>query len=319
MIRYTIKRLLMLVPILLIMSVISFSIIHIVPGDPVETSLGIFAEPELVKAIRHELGLDKAFYLQYLDWLLGLLRGDFGQSIRSRESISKLLLLRFPVSLELITIAFIFSILVSIPLGILASLYPRTIVDYISMGIGILGVAMPHFWVGILLILLFGVHWQIFPTSGYTPIWENLQENIRSMILPSFTLSLSMIAVTMRMTRASLLEVFEKDFIKFLRAKGLKEALVIYPHAIKNAFIPVITVIGLQFGYLLAGAIVIEEIFAIPGLGRLVLNAVVVRDYPVVQATTMILAGWFVIVNLITDLFYSYLNPQIQLEGDRNR
>lgn len=317
MIKYTIKRLLMLIPILICMSIISFSIIQLVPGDPVETSLGIFVDPDLVKAIRHELGLDKAVYLQYLDWVFNLIRGNFGQSIRTRESIGKLLLLRFPVSLELIAFAFVFSVIISIPLGILASLYPRTAIDYISMGIGIFGVAMPHFWVGILLILLFGVHWQILPTSGYTPIWDSLQENLRSMILPSLTLSLSMIAVTMRMTRASLLEVFEKDYIKFLRAKGLRETLVIYPHAIKNAFIPVVTVTGLQFGYLLAGAIVIEEIFAIPGLGRLVLNAVVERDYPVVQATTMILAGWFVIVNLITDLIYSYLNPQIQLEGTR--
>lgn len=313
---YTLKRLLLFVPILFGVSVLVFLIVHIVPGSPAVAMLGVQATPERVAQIEAELGLHRPLLTQYIDWVGSALTGEFGKSYSYNQPVGSLLFDRFVVSLQLLVLTLLASTLVAVPLGVLAALNKNSWIDYLSMGVGISGVSIPTFFSAILFIAFFAVWADVLPVSGYVPPTENLVENLRHMVLPVLTMTLVAVAVIMRMMRSSMLETIGEDFIRFHKAKGLKRRSILFRHALKNSFIPVVTVIGLQFGYMLSGAVVVEQIFTIPGLGRTVLQAVIQRDYPLVQGAVLMLALWFSSVNLLTDLVITRLDPRIMEGGE---
>lgn len=311
---YVIKRLLLFGPTMFGVSIFVFFLVHLVPGSPAVAMLGVRATEERVEAIERELGLHEPLPVQYIDWLGGVLTGNLGQSYSFNGPVGPILFERFFVSLELVVLTLLVSLCLSIPLGIAAALYKNSWVDYFSMGVGITGVSIPTFFSGVVFIAVFAVWLDWFPVSGYVAPTEDLVENLRHMALPTLSMTLVAVAVAMRMMRSSMIETMGEEYIRFLRAKGLRQRSILFGHALKNSFIPVITVIGLQFGYMLSGAVVIEQIFAIPGLGRTVLQAVLQRDYPLVQGSVLLLALWFAVVNLSTDLIISYLDPRIMEE-----
>lgn len=305
-------RLALSVPMLLGMSVLVFLIIRLVPGDPVLAVLGLNATPELVERLREDLGLDDPIYVQYVEWLGGLLHGDFGLDYRSNEPIGNMLLDRLPVTLELTALSLLLAIVVAIPLGVIAAVRRGRLPDKAMQGVSLAGISVPDFWLGIMLILVFSLGLGLLPSSGFVPFFEDPVENIRHMILPASALAAGLAAVLIRVTRAAMLDVLHEDYIRFTRAKGVNERAVIFKHALRNASIPIVTVVGLQAGYLLGGAIVIEQVFALPGVGRLVLDSVLQRNYPVVQASVLMVGLMFVLTNVAADLLYSVLNPKLR-------
>jgi len=328
---YITKRLLMLIPVLIGVSIISFSLIHLAPGDPALSIAGERASPQVISAIREKYGLDKPLTVQYWVWLKQVLQGDLGRSIVSNEYVAKEILERFPNTIELTMFSMIFAITIGCIAGIVSASRQYSVFDYSFMGLAIFGVSMPVFWLGIMLMMIFGVWLRWLPISGRISMMISFQRItgfylldsiitgnfaafisiLRYLILPSIALSTIPMATIARVTRSSMLEVLRQDFIRTERAKGLSERMVIYKHAVRNAMIPVITVIGLNFGLLLAGAILTETVFSWPGIGRYVVNAVNMRDYSVVQGCVLFFALMFVIVNLITDIVYVYIDPRI--------
>jgi peptide/nickel transport system permease protein len=311
---YILKRLLVTIPVLFGMSLLVFSLIHMVPGDPARVMLGLTATPENIKTLRDQLGLDRPLWQQYLDWVWNILHGDLGTDFRSHEPLTDMLLARLPVTLELTVLAVIISVLIAIPLGVLAAARRRGPADVAGSAISLVGISVPDFWLGVMLVLVVAVRWKWLPPSGYRPLSDGVIDNLRYMALPAITLAISMSAVLMRTTKAAMIEVLEQDFIKFTRAKGLRERLVIYKHALRNASIPIVTVLGLQFGYLLGGAVIVETMFSLPGIGRMTLNAVNTRSYPIVQGGVLVIGLLFMLVNLVTDLLYALLNPRVKYE-----
>ncbi len=329
---YIIKRILMLIPVLVGVSVLSFSLIHIAPGDPARTIAGEHASPQTINAIREKYGLDKPLPAQYWIWFKRVLLGDLGRSIVSNEHVSKEILDRFPNTVELSFFAMLIAVVVGSLAGIISASRQYSVLDYSTMGVALFGVSMPVFWLGIMLMMIFGVFFRWLPIGGRINILIPFQRvtgfylldsiikgnfpafisTLRYLLLPSVTLSTIPMATIARVTRSSMLEVLRQDYIRTQRAKGLSERSVIYKHAVRNAMLPVITVIGLNFGLLLAGAILTETVFSWPGMGRYVVNAVRMRDYPVVQGCVMFFASLFVIVNLITDILYVFIDPRIK-------
>jgi peptide/nickel transport system permease protein len=309
--RYLAKRLLSVIPTVFGISVVVFLSVHLVPGDAVDVLLGTSRTPQAAKALRDLFGLDRPLYVQYLDWLGGVLHGDFGRSLRTGEPVLHMIAVRFPTTLELTVAAMIVCLLIAIPAGVLAAVKQNTPIDYALSLFAFLGLSTPSFWLGTLLIILFAIVIPVLPPAGFVSLREDPVQNLKSLILPAVTLGTALSAVVMRMTRASLLDVIRQDYIKTARAKGLREQTVVLRHALKNAFIPVLTTIGLQAGYLLGGAVVIEQVFSWPGVGRLTLDAVLQRDYPLVQGTVMLFALSFVLINIVVDVLYAVLNPQI--------
>ncbi len=332
--RYIIKRILLLVPVLLGVSILSFSLIHLAPGDPARTIAGEHASPEILQVIQEKYGLDKPFVTQYWIWLRQVLKGDFGRSIVTNERITKEILDRFPATVELTFFSMFIAIAVGAVAGIVSASKQYSALDYATMGVALFGVSMPVFWLGVMLMMVFGVFLRWLPISGRINTlisfrritglylldsiiglnWPAFSSAVRYLILPSVALGTIPMATIARVTRSSMLEVLRQDFIRTERAKGLSERMVIYKHAARNALLPVITVIGLNFGILLAGAILTETIFSWPGIGRYVVKAVQMRDYPAVQGCVLFFAFMFVIVNLITDLLYAYIDPRIKYE-----
>ena len=305
-------RLALSVPMLLGMSVLVFLIIRLVPGDPVLAVLGLNATPDLVAKLREDLGLNDPIYVQYVNWLGGVLHGDFGLDYRSDEPIGQMLLDRLPVTLELTALSLVFAVLLAIPLGVVAAVRRGRVADKATQGISLVGISVPDFWLGIMLILVFSLGLGVLPSSGFVPFREDPVENIRHMILPASALAAGLAAVLIRVTRSAMLDVLHEDYIRFTRSKGVQERTVIFKHALRNASIPIVTVVGLQAGYLLGGAIVIEQVFALPGVGRLVLDSVLQRNYPVVQASVLMVGLMFVLTNLAADLLYAVLNPKLR-------
>ena len=321
----------MLIPVLLGTSIIAFSLMHLAPGDPARTMAGEHASSRTINAIREKYGLDKPLYVQYGVWLGNVFRGDLGRSIASNEYVTKEILDRFPNTFELALLAMILAILVGTVAGIISASKQYSALDYTFMGIALFGVSMPVFWLGIMLMMIFGVYLRWLPIAGRIDImisfhriagfyildsiitgnFTALVSTLRHLILPSVALATIPMATVARVTRSSMLEVLRQDFIRTERAKGLSERVVIYKHAVRNAMIPVVTVIGLNFGLLLAGAILTETVFSWPGIGRYVVSAVRMRDYPAVQGSVMFFALVFVVVNLITDIIYVYIDPRI--------
>jgi len=311
---FVLKRLLITIPVLIGMSLLVFSLIHLVPGDPARVMLGLTATPENVATLHQQLGLDDPVWRQYLTWLGNILHGDLGTDYRSHEPLTQMLLARLPVTLELTVLATIFSVLIAIPLGVLGAVRRRGVADVAGTTVSLLGISLPDFGLGVLLVLLVSLKLDWLPPSGYRPLSDGVIDNLRYMILPALTLSISMASVLLRTTRAAMLEVLGQDYVKFARAKGISENLVIAKHALRNASIPIVTVLGLQFGFLLGGAVIVESIFSLPGIGRMTLNAVNTRSYPIVQGGILIIGVLFMLVNLLTDLLYAVLNPRIRYE-----
>ncbi|MCL0078240.1 ABC transporter permease [Dehalococcoidia bacterium] len=303
---YILRRLLLTIPVLIGVSLLVFSMIRLVPGCPAVAIAGVHASPEFVEHIRQEFGLDKPMYVQYFRFMGRLLQGDLGISTHSRRPVVVEIWDRFPNTVELTIASLAIASLLGIGAGIVSATRRYSIFDNASMLIALFGISMPVFWLGLMLMLIFSVVLGWLPAVGRGTIWH--------LILPAITLGAASAAIFARMTRSSMLEVLHQDFITTARAKGLRERIVIYKHALKNALIPVVTIIGLRFGTLLSGAVLTETVFAWPGVGRLMVDSIMARDYPVVQGTVLLLAGTFVFVNLFVDILYSFLDPRIRYE-----
>jgi peptide/nickel transport system permease protein len=313
MLKYSLRRMLYLVPILLIVSFTIFSLLLLLPGDPALALLGEFASPQQLAELRAKLQLDQPIPLQYLAWLGNFLSGDFGRSLRTKELVSDMLVSRIPVTLELTILAISLAALIGVPAGIAAALRRNTWIDVAVSTVSMAGVAMPFFWAGILLMTLFSVHLHWLPPSGFVPLFENPIQNIKLMIMPTLTIGLPLAALIMRQTRNSMLQVLSQDYIRTARARGLSPARVVFGHALRNALIPVVTVIGLQIGSLISGSVVTETIFSLPGLGRMVVEGIFERDFPPVQAAMLVIVIGVLLVNLLTDLSYTVLDKKVKI------
>ena len=306
MIRYILKRLMMLIPVLLGVTVVSFSLLQIVPGDPAVILAGEDANPEFIEAVRREYGFDQPLYIQYFRFISHVVQGDFGISIRNREPVINLLMQRFAFTVQLSFLSILIAAFIGLVAGVISATRQYSIFDNLSMMGALFGISMPIFWLGLLLMLVFSVNLRWFPAGG--------SGGLRHLILPAVALGAASAAVIARMTRASMLEVIRQDYIRTARANGLREWVVIYKHALKNAMIPVITVFGLEFGYMLGGAVLTETVFALPGVGTQLVTAILARDYPVVQGAMLLVASTFVLVNLLTDVAYAFFDPKIRYE-----
>lgn len=311
---FLIKRCVTLLVTLILVSIVIFAILMVIPGDPAQIILGIHATPESLQNLRRQLGLDQPIAIQYLNYMKGFFTGDLGRSITYEVSVTSLILQRLQVTIPLAILSILFAIVFSIPSGIYASLHRNRIGDYGVMVLSQIGLAIPAFWAGILLILLFAVtlHW--LPAGGFQSWQSHPIGALKSLLLPALSLGFVRAAVLARMTRSSMLEVLGEDFIRTARSKGLPRRIVVYKHAFRNAIIPVVTLIGLQTGDLLAGAIIIENVFHLPGVGRLVFEAIGQRDLPVIQGVVLLIAAMIVVINFVVDLAYRYLDPRIRYE-----
>ena len=315
--QYIVRRLLATIPVILIVTFIVFVLMFLAPGDPiflladVEQTQGMTEEQ--LDVLRHELGLDRPLIVQYGDWLFDALRGDLGTSIRGGRQVVDMLKSAFTVSMELTLLAMAFALIIAIPVGVYAALRPNSLGDLFGTTLAIGGISAPNFWVALLLIYFFAVKLGWLPSNGFTRFSEDAGENLRKMVLPVITLGIALMASVMRMTRSGMLEVMHQDYIRTARAKGAKERRVIFAHAFRNAMLPVLTIIGLQFGALLGGAVVIEQIFSLPGMGRLGLDAIFIRDFPVVQGVVLVITLSYLFVNLLVDLLYGILDPRIRI------
>lgn len=310
--RYVGARLLQAMPVLFLVSVLVFSLIHLTPGDPALELLGPNAVPEQVAALRTDLGLNRPLPVQYAVWMGHVLRGDLGRSYLNRFPVARLLRRSWPVTLQLTMGALVVALGLAVPLALGAVRYRRTWADQVVVAGLAVAYATPTFWIAILLVFLLSVRLGWIPPSGYVPPWEAPAQALRLLIMPSFALGLGVAAVLARFLRATVLEELAREYVRTARAKGLAERGVLYRHAVRNALIPVVTVLGLQFGTFMGGAVLTEAIFGLPGIGRLLWNAVQARDYAVVQGTILVTAGVFVFINLLTDLCYGLLDPRIR-------
>lgn len=327
MLRYVANRLLLLIPVLLGITVMVFLLLHLIPGDPAVVLLGQNATPEDIERVQRVLGLDRPLPVQLGRYLLHVFEGDLGESIFQNRPVTAIVFEAMPATLELTIFGLFVAICIGLPLGVLAAIKQNSVWDYGTMLLAQLGNSIPVFWLGILAILFFSVRLDILPTFGRgEPIlqgirmgltgdgWGTLWDSIQHLLMPGITLGFSAAALISRMVRSSVLEVLGQDFIRTARAKGLQESAVIVRHALRTALIPVVTIIGLQFGYLLGGAVITETVFAWPGAGRLMITAIGQRDFPLVQGAVLILALSFSLVNLVVDLLYAWLNPQISYD-----
>jgi peptide/nickel transport system permease protein len=311
---YVVRRVVALVVTLGFVSVLVFVAIRVLPGDPVLVMAGPDANPEVVARLREAMGLDRPLVIQYADWLGGAVRGELGTSLQYDVPVGALIVSRLPVTLPLTGMAAFFTLVIATPLGIYAATRARRPGDYLTMLVAQAGLAVPSFWAGLLLILLFSVHLGWFRSGGFEGWSLGFWAAARSLLLPAVALGLFQTAVLIRAIRSSLLEVLGEEYVRTARAKGVSERLVILRHALRNALIPVVTVAGVQLGQLLAGSIILESVFALPGLGRLALGAITARDLPVVQGVTLFVASCIVAINFAVDLSYAWLDPRIRYD-----
>ena len=307
---FILRRVLITIPVLVIMSIVVFMIIRLVPGDPVRTMLGFRATDENVAELRHQLGLDGSLLDQYLAWAGALLRGDLGTDIVSHAPLSELLAQRLPVTFELTGLSMLLAVLVGLPLGVWAATGGR-LARRLAGGLVVLGVSIPDFWLGIMLVLLFTGTLGLLPPSGFVPFSEDPLGNLRYMALPVLTLAVGEAAYILRTTQGAVAAVLERPFVTFLRAKGISPRRIVFGHALRNAGPAIVTVIGIQVGVLLGGAIIVETLFVLPGVGRLVVTGITQRNYPVVQAGILAIATIFIVVSLLTDLIVAWLDPRV--------
>jgi peptide/nickel transport system permease protein len=305
MLMFIIRRLAQTVPVIIGVTFVVFFIMQLVPGDPAVLLAGEGASKETIEAIREQLGLNRPLYIQYFDYLMNLAKGDFGVSLKNSQPVLDEILVRLPITMELALFSILITIVLGMGAGIISAVKPYSMQDVGVMLVALIGISLPSFWFGLMLMYFFSVKLQILPVAG----WDSLLH----VILPALTLGAGGAAIVARMTRSSMLDVIRQDYIRTARAKGLRERLIIYKHALRNALIPVITVVGLQFGALLGGTVLVESIFAINGLGRMIVDSIKMRDLPMVQGGVLFAALIFVIVNLVVDVFYRFFNKRIEL------
>jgi peptide/nickel transport system permease protein len=306
------RRVLQVLPTLLLVSILVFGLQQLMPGDPALVLAGEERDPLVLQQIRTELWLDRPIPIQYLHWIGGVLHGDLGYSWRIRQPVLQLVAEKLPVTLQLGVMAFIIAIGIGIPAGILSAVKRNTKWDYIANGIGLAGLSTPNFWLGIMLILLVSVRLGWLPPSGYVSLWEDWRMSLATTIMPAFVLGNAIAAVLMRHTRSAMLTAMDQDYVRTARAKGLSEGVVILKHALRNALVPVITLGALELGTLLSGAVLTEQVFSIPGFGKLIVDAVFNRDYPVVQGVVLITATIYILLNLLADVMYVVINPRLR-------
>ncbi|MBT2699912.1 ABC transporter permease [Bacillus sp. ISL-40] len=305
MLMFILRRLVQTIPVVIGVTFVVFFIMQLVPGDPAVLLAGEGASKETVNAIREQLGLNRPLLVQYFDYLLNVFQGDFGNSLKNSQPVLDEIMVRLPITMELAFFSIIITIVLGMPAGIISAVKPYSLTDTSVMLVALLGISLPSFWFGLMMMYFFSVKLQILPVAGW--------DSILHVILPALTLGAGGAAIVARMTRSSMLEVIRQDYIRTARAKGLREHVIIYKHALRNALIPVITVVGLQFGALLGGTVLVESIFAINGLGRMIVDAIRMRDLPVVQGGVLAASLIFVIVNLFVDVFYRFFNKRIEL------
>jgi len=310
--RYVLRRGAAFVATLFFVSLLVFVVIRVLPGDPALIIMGTEGSPEVAAKLRQSMGLDRPIPVQYVDWLGRALRGDLGMSIQYDVPVGRLVLSRLPVTIPLTAMATLFMIGAAIPLGLYAATHHRRPGDYAAMVVSQLGIAVPAFWLGLLLILLFSVHLGWARSGGFDGWSDGVWPGVRSLLLPAFALGFFQAAVLVRATRSAVLDVLREDYVRTARAKGVREPLVIGKHTLRNAMIPILTVAGIQLGQLMSGAIILESVFALPGLGRLALGAITARDLPVVQGVALFVASSIVLVNFVVDLLYAVLDPRIK-------
>jgi|SRR5699024_1125582 len=316
MLKYIAKRVLSLIPVLFVVSVVIFGIIHITPGDPAAVILGQEATPEQISELREQLGLNEPIHMQYFNWIQGVVQGDLGTSYFMREPVTKAIMDHLKPTLSVAMLGMVVSLLIAIPIGIAAANRRGTFTDQTIMGFSLLGMSVPSFLLGLLLSLFFGVKLGVLPVAGYQPLSSGLWNHLKYLILPAISLGSIQAALIARMTRTSMLEVLNTNFIKTARSKGVKDRKIVYKHALRNAFLPILTVIGSTLGTLMAGAVVTETIFNIPGIGQLIINSVERRDYSVIQGVVLFVTFIYVFLNLIIDLLYGIIDPRVRFEDE---
>ena len=315
MLEFLVQRVAISIATLFVISLIVFTGVRLIPGDPARVMGGTDADAAGLAEIRQKYGLEDPIPIQYLRWLGLALRGDLGESIRTRESVVWTVARKLPITLELACLSLLVALAIAIPAGVFSAVRRNTVWDLLANAISLCGLSVPSFWLGIMLILLLSVRLHWLPASGFVPLWESPLGNLQRMMMPAFVLGAGLAAVLMRQTRNSMIDILSADYIRTAWSKGLAARAVIFRHAFRNGLIPVVTILGLQTGALMGGAVVTEQIFVVPGFGRLIVEAVFTRDYPLVQGVVLITASTYVLVNLLVDLSYSILNPRIRIGG----
>lgn len=315
MLAYIVKRVVSLVPVLVVVSLAIFLVIHITPGDPAATILGLEATGEEIAALNEQMGFNRPLYQQYFSWVANALQGDLGDSIFMKQPVTKAIAEHMGPTFTLAVLAQAIALILSVPLGIISAYKKDTLVDGGITGLSLLGMAVPSFLMGMFLMLLFGVRLQWLPVAGYKPLSAGLWEHIKYLILPSVALGMVQAALITRITRSAMAEVLQANFIRTIRAKGMKKGNLLIKHAFRNAALPVLTVIGQTFGTLITGAVVVESLFNIPGLGQLIINAITRRDFAVIQGVVLFVTVLYIGVNLVVDLLYGVIDPRVNLSG----
>jgi len=312
MLTFIFRRLLSAIPTLILVSLFVFTLQKLLPGDPVLAMAGEERDPAVMEYLRDKYRLNDPVPLQYLHWVGNVLQGDFGTSLRTEQPVTTLLASKLPVTLELAVLALIIALLIGIPTGVISAVRKGTAVDYGANIFALSGISIPHFWLGIVLIMIFAVKLQWLPASGFVPLNEDLGQNLKTLILPAFVLGAGLSGVLMRHTRSAMLEVLRADYVRTARAKGLLPRTVILKHALRNALMPIVTLTTLLFGELLGGAVLTEQVFSIPGFGKMIVDAVFNRDYAVVQGVVLCVAIGFLLLNLLADVLYRLINPRLR-------
>ena len=311
-IRLVLGRLVALVPMLLALSVASFALVHVIPEDPALVIMGGEGTPQAVEELRRQLGLDRPLHVRYLEWLGQIARGNLGESLYNKTRVSEELVWRMPTTLALVALALVFSVAIGVPAGLMSAAFRNSWIDHAARLLTLVSLSLPSFWLGLMLIILFSLWLDLLPIVGYEPITRGFWKAVPFLILPSLSLGTYLAALLTRLTRSSMLEVLNQDYVRTARAKGLRDRAVLMRHALRNALIPIVTVIGINVGILLGGSAVIETVFVLPGVGQLVVRSLYNRDLPVIQGLILYVAVVYVLVNLLVDVLYTYLDPRLR-------
>lgn len=306
------KKILTAIPVLLVVSVVLFLLLNVMPGDAADSMSTMDATAEEVEALRESLGLNDPMYIQYLRWLKNVLKGDFGISFLNGASVTEKIVTRLPVTLELTLLAMLIAVAIALPMGVLSATHRNSAIDAIASFISMIGVAVPHFWLAMMLIIIFSVNLHWLPASGFTPISQGLGKNLIKMIMPAFSVGLGFAATVMRQTRSNMIDVLGTDYISTAKAKGMSKSVVVWKHGVRNALIPVITVIGMQTGRLFGGAIVVETLFGLPGIGTAIVQSIFSRDYQMTMGCVMMVAVIIILINTIVDILYVIIDPRVR-------
>ena len=306
------NKILTAIPVLLVVSIVLFLLLNVMPGDAADSMSTMDATAEEVEALRESLGLNDPMYIQYLRWLKNVLKGDFGISFLNGASVTEKIVTRLPVTLELTLLAMLIAVAIALPMGVLSATHRNSAIDAIASFISMIGVAVPHFWLAMMLIIIFSVNLHWLPASGFTPISQGLGKNLIKMIMPAFSVGLGFAATVMRQTRSNMIDVLGTDYISTAKAKGMSKSVVVWKHGVRNALIPVITVIGMQTGRLFGGAIVVETLFGLPGIGTAIVQSIFSRDYQMTMGCVMMVAVIIILINTIVDILYVIIDPRVR-------